>query len=470
MIVAVEMLLMSLVLAMAQAPEGPGLELRAVRFYRGAGGQTLVDAFSRVPFTLLDPLTPGPDGVAVYRFTVAVRDSAGLALLQRSWTQTVPVRMLGVAQASAVEHFSFACHPGRYSVEVAVTDSATGRIHRQRREVQGFPGGEGEGPGGSGGPGGPVASDLLLAAAMRPVGGAVDTVPQPGEIRKGALFLQASGRPALTPQQARLGYYLELYRARPETVTLAARVATAAGAQVVATSPQRVPVAEGGGVLNGMLDLAGLPPGDYRLALAVTTADSLIERQAEFHMTGFETETAIAALAPPRDKWALLTQSQLDTLYLPLMYLMTGEEQGIYPALTLEGKQRYLRGFWAKRDPTPGTARNEAQEDFYARIAEANRLFREGGAAEIPGWRTDRGRVFIRQGPPDEVLRRPQAGSTKPYEVWKYTRRRPLKYVFLDLTQFGNYALIYTTDRREPGRPNWEALLGPEAVVDVQRF
>jgi hypothetical protein len=103
-------------------------------------------------------------------------------------------------------------------------------------------------------------------------------------------------------------------------------------------------------------------------------------------------------------------------------------------------------------------------------VAEANRRFREGGAAAIPGWRTDRGRVYLRNGAPDEVLSRPQAGSTSPYEVWKYTRGRARKYVFFDETRFGHYVLIWTGDRREPSRPNWRDLLGPEATTDVERF
>src|SRR5258708_7365009 len=121
-----------------------------------------------------------------------------------------------------------------------------------------------------------------------------------------------------------------------------------------------------------------------------------------------------------------------DTLYLALVYLMTADEQGSYPSLTLEGKRRWLRQFWMKRDPSAGTARNEAREDFYARIAEANRRFREGGSAQIPGWRTDRGRGFIKYGPPHEGLDRPQAGKTRPYVGWKFTRGRVLKDVFLD--------------------------------------
>ena len=431
------------------------LELAAVRFYRSSGAQTLVDAFCQVPFALLDPVTQGASGIAAYRFSVTVRDTAGTELLAQSWQQTVPVRVLAVAHGSAVEHFSFAARPGRYTIDVTVTDSATGRVTRQRADINAF----GTAPAGS---------DLMVATGMRSAEG-TDAAPTSGEIRKGAVLLQASGRPVLTPQQARLAYYLELYPARAETVAVMVRVATAQGAQVVATPSERIPLAAGGGVTRGMVDLAGLPPGDYRLEVVAGGTDSVV-RTAAFRMAGFETEAAIADATPAQDVFAGMSEARLDTLYLPLVYLMTAEEQGSYPSLTLEGKRRWLRLFWEKRDRTPGTPGNEAQDDFYTRIAEANRRFREGGAAQIPGWRTDRGRVFIKYGPPDEVLSRPQAGNTRPYEVWKFTRGRALKYVFLDQTLFGNYVLIWTSDRREPSRPNWEELLGPEAVIEVERF
>jgi len=439
----------------AVSARSQSLELATVRFYRTTGAQTLVDAFCQVPFSLLDPVTQGTSGVAAYRFSVTVRDTAGTELLAQSWTQTVPVRLLAVARGSAVEHFSFAARPGKYSIDVALTDSATGRVSRQHAEVQAY--------GGS-----PPASDLLLATGMRAAEG-VDAAPAPGEIRKGTVLLQASGRPVLTPQQAQLGYYLELYPQRAETVSVLVRVTTPQGTQVVAAAGERIPLAAGGGVTRGMVDLAGLPPGDYRLQVKASGADSVV-RTAPFRMAGFETEAAIADATPAQDVFAGMAEARLDTLYLPLVYLMTAAEQGNYPSLTLEGKRRWLRLFWEKRDPTPGTPGNEAQDDFYKRIAEANRRFREGGSGQIPGWRTDRGRIFIKYGPPDEVLNRPQAGNTRPYEVWKFTRGRALKYVFLDQTLFGNYVLIWTSDRREPSRPNWEELLGPEAVIEVERF
>ncbi len=449
--------------AATQAPsaeqEATALGLRAVRFYRASGGQTVVDVLCQVPFALLEPLGGATAGGA-YRMAVAVHDSSGLELMSQTWAQAVPGQALRIRGASTVEHLSFAALAGRYAVSLAVTDSASGRVTRSSAEITAF---------GTR----PRASDLLLGTAIR-VAGSADTAVG-GELRKGSLLIAASQQPMLTPQQASLAYYLELYAEQPESATVALRVLRADGSPVVTAGAMRLGLDAGGGVARGAIDLAGLPPGAYRLQAAVIREDTVL-RDAEFGMTGFETETAIAGARAaqdrvrPHDPFATMGEVELDTLYTPLIYLMTADEQGVYPSLTLEGKRNYLRQFWAKRDPTPETPRNEAQEAFYRLIADSNRDFGEPGAAAIPGWRTDRGRIFARYGRPDEVLRRPLEGKTNPYEVWKYTRTRPLKYVFMDLTNFGNYSLIWTNDRREPSRPNWEALLGPDATLDVLRF
>ncbi|HSD30330.1 MAG TPA: GWxTD domain-containing protein, partial [Gemmatimonadales bacterium] len=142
----------------------------------------------------------------------------------------------------------------------------------------------------------------------------------------------------------------------------------------------------------------------------------------------------------------------------------------VYSSLSVEGKRKWLRQFWGRRDPSPGTVRNEERDRFYAAITEADRRFREGGASAIPGWRTDRGRIFIKYGSPDELLERHVQAGASPYEIWKYTRNRNLRYVFMDLTQFGNFKLIYTDDRREPSRPDWQELLGPDGLKDLQQI
>jgi len=172
----------------------------------------------------------------------------------------------------------------------------------------------------------------------------------------------------------------------------------------------------------------------------------------------------------PLDRFSGAAEAQLDSLFAPLLYLAEQRELTIYPGLTVEGKQRFLREFWRRRDPTPGTAANEAEDGFYRRIAEANQRFREGGAARIPGWRTDRGRVFIRYGDPDDVRRDPQTGADRPWEAWKYTKSRELKFVFLDLTRLGNYSLIYSNDRQERNPGDWEQLLSQDAVREIANF
>jgi GWxTD domain-containing protein len=238
---------------------------------------------------------------------------------------------------------------------------------------------------------------------------------------------------------------------------------------VVAAPPVPVAIGAGGGFTNGVVDLAGLPPGSYRFELKVAGPDSAVTRSASFGMTGFETVAHAEAVLESNEWPSNLNEAQLDSAYEPLIYLMSAEEQGVYSSLSVEGKRKWLRQFWSRRDPSAGTPGNEERDRFYSAIAEADRRYREGGASAIPGWRTDRGRVFIKYGAPDEVLERHMQTGVSPYEIWKYTRSRSLKYVFMDLTRFGNYKLIYTDDRREPSRPDWQELLGADGLKDLEQ-
>jgi GWxTD domain-containing protein len=439
----------------AQQTGGGDAAIAIRRFYRN-DGTTAVEGVCRVPMTMLEQVHGGPGAFAAYRVTLVVRDSSGLGLTEQSWSQQVPATMLAIAGASSGERFRFALAPGRYTVEVSINDSASGRVTRTTTAVTAFARR-------------PLVSDLVLSGAIRQ---AEDTVPAgTGEFRRGGFLIAAQTEPVLTPSQTRLFYYTELYPDTASAAQVLARVVTDDGRSVVATRPESVLVAPAQAVTSGV-DLAGLPPGGYRLELTVKLGDSAVTRSAPFRMGGFDTEAALARVTGQRvtDVFATKTEAQLDTLYRPLVYIMESGERGIYEGLSVEGKRNYLRAFWQRRDPTPGTPGNEAQDDFYGLVAYATRAYREGGAAEVPGWRTDRGRIFLRYGAPDEVLSRPQASGTQPYEVWKYTHGRLRKFVFYDTTGLGHYELIYTDEQREPSRSDWQELLGREAVEDVTRF
>jgi GWxTD domain-containing protein len=111
-------------------------------------------------------------------------------------------------------------------------------------------------------------------------------------------------------------------------------------------------------------------------------------------------------------------------------YIITNEERTAFKALkTDEEREQFIEQFWLRRDPTPDTVDNEFKEEHYARIAYANERFASG----IPGWKTDRGRIYIIWGKPDEIESHPSGGtydrpieegggttSTFPFEIWRY--------------------------------------------------
>jgi GWxTD domain-containing protein len=111
-------------------------------------------------------------------------------------------------------------------------------------------------------------------------------------------------------------------------------------------------------------------------------------------------------------------------------WIITDEELSAFKKLSNNAERDvFIEGFWQRRDPTPDTAENEYKEEHYRRIAYANEHF----AAGMPGWRTDRGRIYIMYGPPTSTDSHPMGGpyqrpaeegggqtETFPFEVWRY--------------------------------------------------
>lgn len=96
------------------------------------------------------------------------------------------------------------------------------------------------------------------------------------------------------------------------------------------------------------------------------------------------------ALRNPYRKW----------LNEDVAYIITDEERATFRQLaTDDERENFIEQFWLRRDPTPGTAENEFKEEMYRRIAYANQNFSES----VPGWQTDRGRIYIKYGPPDMI-------------------------------------------------------------------
>ena len=449
--------------AVAAAQSNPVVTVRCFRFYRADQQRTLVTAFVEVPYALLEPPSNAPHGDLRYGVTVQITDPKGKQLDGQSWPGRARADLRN-AGAVAFEMLDFSLEPGTSRIEVAVTDSISGKRFIASTNVTAWS----EAPG---------ASDLMLSPNMRIATGS-DTMPKSGERRWGNTLATAVTELRLSPVRPKAFYLLEAYSATADSGTMQVRVTDSSGTALVTTRATPIRVVAGGSVLKGALDLTGLPSGRYTLAVRLDVGGKIQERADQFVMADFQEtmQREEARLAELRESdegyFGLLNEEQLQEAFAPLIYLAPSESLSVWKSgLTIRAKREFLTRFWTGRDPTPATPKNERREVFYSQIAEANRQYAEGGRSTTPGWRTDRGRIFVKFGQPGDALdRRTSTGSAPPYQVWRYTRGKEQYYIFADRTGIGAYKLLATNDLRETSLAGFREILGGEALQDISRW
>jgi GWxTD domain-containing protein len=171
--------------------------------------------------------------------------------------------------------------------------------------------------------------------------------------------------------------------------------------------------------------------------LATFLASGIAAEAQEVRQAPSQTRETVAKPMSEREKRKRLERlrKELETPYKrwldeDVRYIITDEERVAFKRLaTDEEREQFVEQFWRRRDPTPDTMENEYKEEHYRRIAYANERFASG----IPGWKTDRGRIYITFGPPDELEDHPSGGSyvrpweegggttaTYPFQKWRY--------------------------------------------------
>lgn len=165
----------------------------------------------------------------------------------------------------------------------------------------------------------------------------------------------------------------------------------------------------------------------------------------------------------PRNVKPELKQAYKKWLENDVAYIITNEERKAFKALaTDEERENFIESFWRRRDPDPDTEENEYREEYYERIAYANEHFTSG----IPGWKTDRGRVYIAWGKPDSIEAHPAGGAydrpsyegggsttTYPFETWFYRHLEGvgdgLEIEFVDPSGTGEYRMAQNASEKD---------------------
>ncbi len=128
----------------------------------------------------------------------------------------------------------------------------------------------------------------------------------------------------------------------------------------------------------------------------------------------------------------------------PVSYLITSRERAAFLRLTSNiGRDQFIQQFWAQRNPDPSLPVNGFKEEFYRRVDFANRHF----ASSVPGWKTDRGYIYIAYGPPDEIAvnRKPEPGALA-VQTWTYQEFKANgnqgSITFVDRTGDGDFRIM----------------------------
>lgn len=209
----------------------------------------------------------------------------------------------------------------------------------------------------------------------------------------------------------------------------------------------------------GGFNALSLPGGRYTFNISVF--DIAQNQQQTTKKDFFVTKLAkkkkqdIASLPKIAPHYQGMIGAEIEEEFSTCKYLLEGEELKTWDNLeNLDAKRAYLTDFWNKRDQklrVPfGTSRNNTLE--LKQIATE-----KWGNSVLKGWKTDRGRIFITYGRPNEIDRDDSSLETKPYEVWSYHKiEGGVIFVFADLNGFGRYELIHSSYRKELSDPNWK--------------
>src|SRR6266704_4869818 len=205
-----------------------------------------------------------------------------------------------------------------------------------------------------------------------------------------------------------------------------------------------------------------------RIVLAGFLAAGVVVVPPPAHAGGGQDKKPEQLSEKERKRKAKQTLQELDTPYRKwldeeVVYIIQPEERTAFLQLsTNEEREQFIEQFWQRRNPNPDLAENSFKEEHYRRIAYANERFASG----IPGWKTDRGRIYIMWGKPDEVESHPAGGayerpieegggetSTYPFEKWRYRYidgiGNDVNIEFVDPTMSGEYRMTMDPSEKD---------------------
>ncbi len=210
--------------------------------------------------------------------------------------------------------------------------------------------------------------------------------------------------------------------------------------------------------------IADLLSGYYQLQIEVTdngTGEQVtrvipfcIYKEIDFIK---KSEPGVISSSLDENPYSETDEAEIDKEFELCRYIATRDEKNRYSKLDLEGKRLFMNQFWKIRDEDLHTYENEFKSDYLEHVVYANTNF---SYQDKEGWKTDRGRILLQYGMPDEIERYPSSVDTKEYQIWHYYELEGgIQFYFVDVRGFGDMRLVHSTSRNEMHDAQWERWL-----------
>jgi GWxTD domain-containing protein len=255
-----------------------------------------------------------------------------------------------------------------------------------------------------------------------------------------------------------LYYYYEIYNLNKNTIsdncTIVSEI-TDLNDVVIKTKEKKYTVKNNSKVEIGIFNISDLKTNPYKLIIKVLDDKNaeVIRNQKKFLI--FNADSSIVTDNVKENyqisDFANISGEDLDKEFAYAVYIATDKEKNQYENINnVEGKRKFMYEFWKSRDVT--------RKDYFQRIIKANNNFHYDFTE---GWKTDRGRVYMIYGEPEDIERYPYESDKRAYEIWHYNSiQGGVIFVFVDMgNATGNYGLVHSTARNEFRNDNWEIKL-----------
>jgi GWxTD domain-containing protein len=307
------------------------------------------------------------------------------------------------------------------------------------------------------------ASDLQIASIIEPEKKATQKWNK--SFKKNGLYVVPNPGKDVLGVNPKIYSYFEIYNAKifePDGLTITYTVENAGHREVFFLPRQKKSYADAM-VEYIAIPVDALPTGVYYFKIKIKPADGqddILQFSKKIFVSNYEIppqaiDEFYENMAFEQSEFATLSEKQVETLYDQIKFLATDYENEVWDECqTLGARQRFLFTYWTTRNTDTTQPYNVALEEFRRKIDYANKHFKYGLMKE--GWRTDRGRVYIKYGPATRIERFVQEGDKPAYEKWFYDEiQGGVEFVFIDFRSNGYYRLVHSSAEGEMYNYNW---------------